>query len=73
MVEQQPWQEIHIMKLVCFRCLLSWTVAKTLADIRRGMDTRVEVAKTPRVSGVGAKVANMLSKGKIGMASGLME
>ena len=38
---------------------------------RGGTDTRIEVVKTPRVVGVGEKVANMLDKGKMHRASGL--
>ena len=32
-----------IMKSGCSRCLLSWTMGN---DVRRGLDTRIKVAKT---------------------------
>ena len=62
-----------IMKLGCLRCLLSWMVAKALADIRRVTDIRIEVVKTPRVVGVREKGADILSIGKMNMANLLMK
>ena len=43
-------------------CLYAATISKALFDLARGLDIRVDVAKTGRMSGPGERSADALSK-----------
>ena len=44
-------------------CLYAATISKALFDLARGLDIRVDVAKTGRMTGPGERAADALSKG----------
>ena len=53
-------------------CPYTYTIAKALFDVAKGLGCRVRVKKTPRISGHGEMVADALSKGDWGRAWPLM-
>ena len=54
---------VGIFKKKHSACTYSYTIAKAEYDVACGLACKVNVVKTPRVSGVGEEVADALSKG----------
>ena len=56
---------VHAFAKGSSTCLYAATISKALFDLARGLDIRVDVAKTGRMSGPGERAADALSKGDL--------
>ena len=64
---------VHVYKRRGSRCPYTYTVAKAVYDVARGLGCKVTVSKTPRCAGPMEEIADALSKGDWKRAFPLME